>query len=133
MDEQLIYTRKLLAEWAEWLERGGGYASQASIEWFRQGGCGSGIFGSTVPKDVEPSYRVAKASQAMQHLRVLDGDAAGIIAEIYQKKRRVTFAMLARQRGVAVPIYQTIRKKAERKFSGLYQQIFDSDSRINRS
>ena len=123
MDDDLAYTKQLLEEWADWIGRGGGYAHQSSVEWFRQGGLGGSVFGSTVPKDVEPSARVARASVAMQHLRLLDGEAAGLLANVYLKRRAVTLLELARRDGVGITVYRSRRHAAERKFSGLVQAL----------
>jgi hypothetical protein len=126
MDNDLAYTRQLLEEWANWIGRGGGYSHQSSVEWFRQGGLGGGVFGSTVPKDVEPSARVARASVAMQHLRLLDGEAARLLGDVYLRRRTVTLLELARRDGVGITLYRSRRHAAERKFSGLLQALLST-------
>jgi hypothetical protein len=114
------FVRELLNAWARWLCCGGGYAHQSSIEWAKQGGMSSGVFGSSIPKDVEPSLRVAMVSRAMQHLRQLDGPAAELLAEIYLRKEKARLVDLAVRSGVGLTVYQERRRSAETKLFSLF-------------
>ncbi len=120
--EDLSWARSLLSDWAHWLMRGGGYAHQSTIEWCRQG-TGGGVFGSRIPLDVEPSASVVSASRAMQHLRLMDGDAAELLQQLYLRRADTTLAMIAHENGIGLTLYQTRRRLAERKFLGLVQAL----------
>ena len=121
-DNDLDWARHLLNEWAYWLMRGGGYAHQSTIEWCRQG-TGGGVFGSRIPLDVEPSASVVSASRAMQHLRLMDGEAAELLQQVYLRRADTTLAMLAKENGIGLTLYQTRRRVSERKFLGLVQAL----------
>ena len=121
-NHDLDWVRHLLHDWANWLGHNGGYAHQTSVEWWRQGG-GGGVFGSRIPLDVEPSPTVARSSRAMQHLRMLDGPAAELLAQLYLRKAQTSLAMLAKKNGIGLTLYQTRRRDAERKFLGLFQAL----------
>lgn len=119
------FIRRLLDDWARWLCANGGYAHQDTIEWFRQGG-GSGTFGSMVPKDVEPTLRVARTGRAMQHLRALDGEAAYLLTRLYLRNKDTRLADLAEQAGVGLSAYQDRRRAAEAKLLSLWEALEDS-------
>ena len=121
-DNDLDWARHLLSEWAYWLMRGGGYAHQSTIEWCRQG-TGGGVFGSRIPLDVEPSASVVSASRAMQHLRMMDGEAAELLQQVYLRRADTTLSMLAKENGIGLTLYQTRRRVSERKFLGLVQAL----------
>ena len=123
------FVRRLLEDWARWLCNGGGYAHQSSIEYFRAGGIGSGVFESSVPKDVEPSASVARTSIAMQHLRLLDGESAVLLATLYLRKRETRLLDLARQAGMGLSAYQDRRRAAEAKILSLWQSLGDKNFR----
>ena len=119
------FARRLLDDWARWLCRGGGYAHQSSIEYLRDGGIGSGVFGSTIPKDVEPSVTVARTSRAMRHLRALDGELAFLLAALYLRKKETRLLDLARQAGLGMTAYQDRRRLAEAKLLSLWEALDD--------
>ena len=121
-DNDLDWARHLLNEWAYWLMRGGGSAHLSTIEWCRQG-TGGGVFGSRIPLDVEPSASVVSASRAMQHLRMMDGEAAELLQQVYLRRADTTLAMLAKENGIGLTLYQTRRRVSERKFLGLVQAL----------
>lgn len=119
------FVRCLLHDWARWLCAGGGYAHQSSVEWFRQGGRCTGVFGSTIPKDVEPSAMVARTSRAMQHLRVLEGEAAVLLTALYLREKETRLLDLARQAGLGLTAYQERRRSAEVKLLSLWESLDD--------
>jgi hypothetical protein len=119
------FVRKLLSDWARWLCVGGGYAHQSSVEYFREGGIGTGVFESSIPKDVEPSVPVVRTSRAMQHLRLIDGEAAFLLANIYLRKNKARLVDLAVQSGVSLTCYQERRRSAELKLMSLRDALGD--------
>lgn len=129
MNEDLFKARSLLNDWADWLLGPGGYPHRSSIDLFRDGwGRGGGAFGSSPPKDVEPNRAVARASRAMQHLRVLEGDKALLLTEVYLSRQSIPTIADARQ--LSIPQCRTLVRHAERSFLELYDMIALTDGHV---
>jgi hypothetical protein len=123
------FIRQLLNDWARWLCSGSGYAHQSSLEYFKQGGLGGGgVFASSIPKGVEPSLAVMRTSLAMQHLRLIDGEAAYLLAQIYLRKEKARLVDLAVQAGVSLTGYQERRRRAELKLFSLWEALGSAES-----
>jgi hypothetical protein len=117
------FIRRLLNDWARWLCSSNGYGHQSSLEYFKQGGLGGGVFASSIPKGVEPSLTVMRTSLAMQHLRLIDGEAAYLLAQIYLRKEKARLVDLAVQAGVSLTGYQERRRRAELKLFSLWEAL----------
>lgn len=114
--------RYVLEQWARWMLCGGGYSHSSSIDQFRDGfGISSGTFGGRLPIDVEPGMLVRSASRAMQHLRVLDGRAAELLARLYLEQEPLM--SLAERDEVSLSQIKDRRRAAERSFYSLYAEI----------
>ncbi len=120
--DDLYVARRLLEDWARWLNCGGGYAHQSSIEQFQSGwGISSGAFVSRLPIDVEPSISVLMTIRAVQHLRALDGRAAELLARIYLE--HTPMLELSERDEVSLSQMQGRRRGAERSFYCLFGEL----------
>jgi hypothetical protein len=113
------FVRALLTEWAKWLLRSNGYARRSAIALLQDGGSGGTPFCSSPPSGALPGAIAERASIAMQRLRDSDPALAGIL-EIWYLRNNDTAVTLAKDQGLAVGQFHSLRKRAELKFGDIY-------------
>lgn len=59
----------------------------------------------------------------MQHLRLLDGEAALLLTALYLRKKETRLSDLAKQAGLGLSAYQDRRRSAETKLLGLWDAL----------
>ena len=117
--------RAILTVWARWLSHRSGFARQSSIAVLQDGG-GSGMpFQSSPPSGSMPNQTAERASIAMQRLRDCDPYLAGILESWYLRQGNPTAATLARDRGLVVGQFHSLRKSGERKYGEIYSGLMD--------
>ena len=122
-DFELEIARHLLEKWADWLMRDGGYAHQSSIEAFQQGGMGSGIFRSQIPRDVGASKTVIIVSRTLQHMQALDGESVALLHRLYLRDKKQRVLDVAALFDLGISQFQFHRRHAERKFLDLFRVL----------
>lgn len=124
LDSQFV--RALLTTWARWLLRSNGYARLSSCAVLLDGGSGGMPFCSRPPSGALPGAIAERASIAMQRLRDSDPALAGILEAWYLRKNE-TAITLAKNHGMAVGQFHSLRKCAERKFGDIYFGLMECD------
>lgn len=90
MGPELRVARKILEDWAYWFDHSNGYPHRSSIESFNDGwGMNGGVFGSVIPRGVEPSKGIRRASVAIALLTEQKNGLAELIFAKYRKTRLV--------------------------------------------